>query len=193
LAAVITAGAACSSSHRTDPTTTTSATSTTFAPTGSNPEVIPSVITPAYVDAVFKVLNHINGDATRQLFGSGSVDPIVRADLRALFSDPLYSQELANASASLATNRNSLRNPIGDVVTTVKRVISASPRCVFVETVSDFSPVDIHPSQAASEYWVLVPKVPTNDPMRLNRTAWALSFNADYLTPTSIPNQCAGH
>jgi hypothetical protein len=192
LAAVITAGASCSSGHRTDPTTTTPATSTTFSPTGSNPDVIPSVITPAYVDAVFKVLNHIKGAATRELYASGSVDQKVRVDLRSIFNDPLYRQELSNAAASLSVERAALRNPIGDVITSVKRVVSASSQCVFVETVSDFSLVDVHPSQAASEYWVLTPKVLANDPSGLNSTPWAISFNADYLTPTSIPDQCVG-
>ena len=187
VAVVAVVASACSSGgHHSAPGTTTS----TTASAGPNPDVIPSVITPAYVDAVFRVLNHIKGDATRELFAADAVDEKVRDDLRALFTDPLFAQEMANASASLKVNRSTLRQPIGDVLTHVRRVVSASSTCIFVETTSDFSAVDVRPGRAASEYWALVPKPPTNDPELLNRTPWALSFNADYLTPTSVPDQC---
>ena len=175
---------ACSSAHHvTAPTTTTT--------TGPNPDAVPAVITPAYVDAVFKVLNHVYGNATRSLFGSNSVNESVQSDLRAIFKTPLLTQELQNAASSLLGSRANLRSPIGDIVTEVNDLVSASPSCIFVETTSDFSAVLIHPGTAAgSEYWVLRPKTPGSDPGNLNPTSWALSFNADYLTPKSIPNQC---
>ncbi len=189
VAVVAVVASACSSGgHHSAAGTTTS----TTASAGPNPDVIPSVITPAYVDAVFRVLNHINGNATRELFRAGSVTRSVRVDFRALFNDPLYQQELRNAAASLRVTRSSLRDPIGDVTTTVQSVISASSRCIFVATRSDFSAVDVHPTQAPAEYWGLEPKSPGDDPSNLNSTPWALWFNADYLTPTSIPDQCVG-
>ena len=65
--------AACSGkSHDSAPTTpppTTAATTQASPPTtaGPNPDVIPPVITAAYVNAVFAVLNHVYGDATRTI------------------------------------------------------------------------------------------------------------------------------
>ena len=68
--------AACSGkSHDAAPTTsappppTTAATTQASLPasTTPNPDVIPPVITVAYVNAVFAVLNHINGNAARSL------------------------------------------------------------------------------------------------------------------------------
>src|SRR5689334_16440037 len=85
--------AACSSGrHRaTGPTTTT-------AP---DPAVVPAVITPAYVDAVFVVLNHVYSDAARRLRVAHSVTPEVRADLRAVFNDPVYATQLQAAEQAL--------------------------------------------------------------------------------------------
>lgn len=188
--AVMLVGTACSSgSHRAADPTTTSSTSTTVPP-GPDPYVVPSVITPAYVNAVFRVLNHIEGDVSRELVAHDAVTPRALADLRALFNDPLYSKEVTIAQQSLAYLSN-VRRPPGDVVTTVVKIISASPTCIFVSTHSQFGAVVIKPVKAAaSEYWVLKPKKVGNDPENINPTPWALSFNADYLTPTSIPDQC---
>ena len=187
-------GACSSGGHRPDPSTSSSvaAPTTSTAPVAPNPYVVPPVITPAYVDAVFKVLNHIYGDATRELYSANGVDATVRLDLRALFSDPLYAQELVNAAASLSIGRTELRNPIGDVVTTVNQVVSQSSRCIFVETVSDFSAVNLRPGSAGSEYWELTTKDPSNDPQHINTTPWALSFNADFVNKTVVPDQCVG-
>src|ERR1700757_4349359 len=89
--------AACSSgSHQASPSTTPPAPSTSAAgqTTVPNPDVIPPVITVAYVNAVFKALNHINGDAVRSLVASRQVTPTVETYLRAIYNDPLYTEEL---------------------------------------------------------------------------------------------------
>jgi hypothetical protein len=191
LAAVITAGASCSSGHRTDPTTTTSPTSTTFSPTGSNPDVIPSVITPAYVDAVFKVLNHIYGNATRALKASDRVTPEVQADLRAIFNDPMYASQVAEAQQSLDGPIENVRANSGDAVTTVRRVIATAVGCIYVQTMTSLTDVLINQTPSPTdEYYTLQRKQPGADPNDLNSTPWAISFNVDYLVPTTAPPQC---
>jgi hypothetical protein len=193
LAAVIAGGAACSSGHRTDPTKTTSTTSTSFSPTGANPDVIPSVITPAYVDAVFNVLEHIDGNASRALIASNAVTPTVLADIRAIYNDPLYAQEVEIAHQSLQGSLSNVKRPPGDVRITVSSLISGSRTCIFVRTTSDYTAVLLHPGPAvAAEYWALTPKVRADDPSGINPTEWALSFNVDFPTPTTVPNQCGG-
>ncbi len=191
-AAVALLVAGCSSGHHAAaPTTTTLPPGHTAG--SPNPDVIPPVITPAYVNAVFAALNHVDGDATRQMVSSGSVTPRAQADLRAIYNDPLFTQELRIAEQSLKAGTRGVRRPPGDVVTTVSKMISATPTCIFVATTSDFSAVLVNPgTPAASEYWVLRPKQRNGDPRKLNPTPWALAFNADYLTPTTIPDQCSG-
>jgi hypothetical protein len=173
---------------------TTSATVQVTPPTTAlvNPDVIPPVITAAYVNAVFAVLNHINGDAVRALVASKQVTPTVRLYLRAAYNDPLYAEEITIAQQSIDGNLSNVRSPPGDILTRVERLISATPTCIFAETQSDFSNVVRGSAPpAASEYFSLSLKELANDPHRVNRTPWEFSFNADYQTPKSIPSQCA--
>lgn len=157
-----------------------------------NPDVIPAVITPAYVNAVFAVLNHINGNAVRSMLAANSVTPAVRRDLRAIFADPLYAQELKIANQSLHSDLSNVRKPPGDRVTRVHKIISASRHCIFVETTTDLSKVLLRaPAPAASEYYGLDLKTAADDPHHFNPTPWAIYFNATYRNPTTIPDQCA--
>lgn len=183
--------AACSTgTHQAAPATTTPAPPTS-APL--DPSVIPPVITVPYVNAVFAVLNHINGDAARSLIASRRLTPTVIADLRAIYGDPLYAVEIRVADEALTTDFANVRMPPGDRRTLVTRVISASARCVFVETRSDLSAVEIVPTRsAASEYWDLRPKQAGSDPRKINPTPWALAFNEAFLTPTTVTDQCSG-
>lgn len=191
LAAVLAILAGCSSASRHTASSSTSAHGQTDA--APNPDVIPPVITPAYVNAVFAVLNHVDGNATRELVADRAVTPTVTRDLRAIYNDPLFATEERIASQTLKGGFGGIKDPPGDVVTTVVQLIDASASCIFIATRSDFESVSVNPgAPAASEYWSLKPKQATNDPGHLNPTPWALSFNADYLTPTTIPNQCSG-
>lgn len=156
-----------------------------------NPDVIPAVITPAYVDAVFAVLNHINGNAVRSMLAANAVTPTVQRDLRAIYSPPLYAVELRVFQTGLAEGRSNLRQPVGDRRTTVRAILSATAQCIFVETSSDLSEVELRPTASpASEYWQLERKVATQDPNGINPTPWSLKFNQDYETPTTVPNPC---
>jgi hypothetical protein len=191
--AVVIAFTACSSgSHQATPTTLPAATpAPTAATTAINPDVIPPVITVAYVNAVFAVLNHINGDVSRNLITDDRVTVQDKTYLRAIYDNPLYGQEVVIAQQSLGENLQNVRHPPGDVITRVRRLLSASHSCVFVETQSNFSSVLIDPGPpAASEYFELAPKQPGIDPQHLNPTPWALRFNASYVTPTTITDQC---
>lgn len=159
---------------------------------GPNPDVIPAVITPAYVDAVFKVLNHIDGNVTRLLAAQHFVSPAVRQDYRAIYNDPMYQSELAAADESLQQGViENVRPDAGDATTSVVRLISASAKCIFVETRTDLSAVFIQQRpMPASEYYELSPKQHGADPLRLNPTPWAISFNVAYLQPTDAQTRC---
>ncbi len=163
----------------------------TASPNGVNPDVIPAVITIPYVDAVFKVLNHINGDAVRTVIGAGSLTPSALADIKAIYAPPLLTVELKVFAVGLTQDRSNLRSPIGDRITTVRRLIYASNSCVFVETRTQLTNVEISPTAApASEYWELVTKTSLQDPGHLNPTPWSLDYNVDYLVPTNMANIC---
>lgn len=174
------------------PTPTTAATVQATPPTTApNPDVIPPVITVAYVNAVFAVLNHINGDAVRALVAANQVTSTVRLYLRAVYNDPLYAEEVKIAQQSIDGSLSNVRQPPGDRTTRTNKLIAATKSCVFIETSTDLSRVLVHPTaEAASEYYTLTAKQPRVDPQHLNPTPWAISFNATYVVPTTIPNQC---
>jgi hypothetical protein len=158
-----------------------------------NPDVVPPVITVAYVNAVLVALNHVYGNATRALRSSHAITPQVMRDLRSIFNDPLYNQQIQAAGVSLHGAIDNVRPNAGDGTTVVTHLISASPRCIFIETSTDLSRVLVHLTpQAASEYYELAPKNSKNDGSRLNPTPWAFAYNSAFLTPTNVKNQCAG-
>ena len=172
--------------------TTSTSPITTTSPNAINPDVIPAVITIPYVDAVFKVLEHIDGNISRSLLLTGRLTQQDIMDLRAIYSGALYAQEVKIAQQSIGGDLSNVRRPPGDVIIKVLRIIYASRDCIFVSTQSDYSSVLIDPGQSpASEYWTLGQKLTISDPGNINPTQWSLQFNADFTTPTEIPNQCS--
>ena len=123
--------AACSGkSHDAAPTTsappppTTAATTQASPPasTAPNPDVIPPVITVAYVNAVFAVLNHLNGDAVSALVASRHVTPTVEAVSPCRISTIRCMQKRSGSPLeSLMAPSDNVRQPPGDGVTTVER------------------------------------------------------------------------
>jgi hypothetical protein len=145
----------------------------------------------AYVDAVLAALNHVYGNATRALRSSHAVSAEVKTDLRSIFNDPLYDQQVDAAKLSLQGVINNVRSHPGDLKTTVSRLLTASTSCIFVKTQTDFSSAFIHTTpEPASEYFELAPKQPDDDPSNLNPTRWAFAKSLAYRTPTSIASTC---
>jgi hypothetical protein len=187
LAAVVVS--ACSAPGRSNSSPASTPTATADPPT--DPYAIPAVITPSYVDTVFAALNHVNGDAVRSLIAAGQLSDFVRQRLRAIYNDPLFAVELKVFNAGLTLDRSNLRNPIGDRSTIVNTLVSASPTCIFVETSTNLSAVEIHSTgSAVSEYWELQHTQPGADPDRLNPTPWSFALNDAFETKNTMTNQC---
>ncbi|MCU4184240.1 hypothetical protein K6U06_07695 [Acidiferrimicrobium sp. IK] len=149
----------------------------------------------AYVNAVLAQLNHVYGDVSRQDLAAMSLPKTSAAMLRAIFNDPLFTQELSVATNGLLGDLSNVRRPPGDRVTRVVRLLSASPTCIFAQTSTDYSKVLVKEGQpVGAEYYELTPKAPGNDPQHLNPTPWAIQANEAFSTPppTVPPNPCAG-
>ena len=168
-----------------------SATPSSTAPSSViNPDVIPPVITMPYVDAVFKVLEHIDGNVSRSLLLAGRLTQTDLTDLRAIYGNPLYAQEVKIAQQSIGENLSNVRRPPGDVVVKVLKILSASSDCIFVSTRSDYSSVLINPGQTpASSYFGLDQKTSQAEPS-INPTPWSIFFNEVFMKPAAIPDQC---
>ena len=196
--------AGCSSAGRvsadspTSAATTVAATTlpavTTTSGTGINPDVIPSVITVPYVNAVFKVLEHLDGDVSRSLLAAGRLTPSATSYLRSIFNDPLYAKEVTISKQSIAGDTSNVRRPPGDVVLKVVDLVSASPTCIFASTSADYSAVLIKPeTPPASAYIGLDLKQVGANNGSFNPTPWAIFFNAVFVQEAVVPNQCASH
>lgn len=184
--AILVSGCSSARHHATGPTTTTAVAAS------PDPDVIPAVITPAYVDSVFRVLNHVYGDATRNLVSGKAVTPDVAADLRSIFADPLYGQQISEAQQSLQGPISNVRADPSDAVTAVDRLLFASSDCILVQTTTTLAGVLIRPTPApVAEYYELGRKQPGLDPGGRNPTPWVITFNADYLKPSPPPTRCA--
>jgi hypothetical protein len=184
-------GLAACSSARPHASAPLSPTSTTVAKP-ADPYAIPAVITPAYVDSVFAALNHVNGDASRLLVADRTVNKGVTSILRSIYNDPLYAEQVKIAGQSLQGNLSDVRHPVGDIRTVVAQLISGSGSCIFVRTRSDYAAVVTNPGPpAGSEYFELRPTQVGDNSTSINPTPWSMAFNAVYMTPTPIPNQCA--
>jgi hypothetical protein len=176
-------------------TTTTATTPTTTSPPPStssaiDPTRVPAVVTPSYVDAVFVVLNHIYGNALRLDLQTVDVPPQSVADLRSIYNDPLFGQEVTIASQTLTGNLSNVRMPPGDQVTRVTRLISSSPSCIFIEATTTVRQVVFKTPPVGYEYFELQPKQAGIDPQNLNSTPWAISFNVFYSSPTPQADPC---
>lgn len=184
---VLLATAACGG--RADPTrgAASRSTSTTRVP---DTRVVPRHITVAYVNAVFVKLNHVYGNAVRAAVKAKAVTPAVLADLHAIYKQPEYGRKIVLFKVSLRTELHELRNPPGNQITTVRKLLSASASCIFVETVTNFKAVMIRESKPApSEYEKLVRRTRA-DSDGMNPTPWAVSLDAVFAKPTVLDNQC---
>lgn len=177
-------GCAGSGGHKAAPTSVA-------RPVGPNPDVVPAVITPAYVDAVFVELNRIYGDATRLEIGTDSVSTEVYQLLRSIYTDPDYGFQVKIFKQSLADGFANVVKPPGDRTTKVLKLLSATPSCILVQTETTFRGVVLHPGPpAASEYYMLGLKPPNYDPNHINPTPWAISINVSFTTPTTVALSC---
>ncbi len=159
------------------------------APTATmNLAVIPPVITPAYVNAVFLQLNHVYGNALRQLVATHDVNADVSADLRAIYDDPQYAHEMNIFSAGL-TDLTRVKSPPGDPIITVKSIQEAAATCIETTVSIDGSPVTHSAAAPVTGYVVLDPSLPSNDPRKLNSTAWTMQYEEP--VPPPVGTTCA--
>lgn len=185
--------AACSdgSGSSAEPTVPTAAStsSTTATPDVS---IIPETIDEPYLNAVLAALDEVDGQATRMIKESKRFTPEAADLLNAIYSD----SELQNQSdvwfASLGNDPDlkGLRPTPGNRRTTVARVIASSPSCVWLAVRRDYSLVNVDPGPSRTEYVALEPLDGSNDPKRVNRTAWMITADGYRQDGAEPSNPC---
>ncbi|HEX2047984.1 MAG TPA: hypothetical protein VHF27_09475 [Acidimicrobiales bacterium] len=132
----------------------------------------------ATVDRVLVGLDGVVGDLQRMLVKDRQLTPEVVDRLQAIYTGPELLNQIDAFRADLASGLARYEDVPGNRVTTVSRLITYFPMCVFAEVRRDYSPITQGPAlKPASLYVILVPKHEDDDPRRLNPTPWAMLYD----------------
>jgi hypothetical protein len=151
---------------------TVSATPRPPAPTGEGAEEAASI------DRILAGLDGVMGDAQRLLMRERRISPEVTDRLQAIYVGPELLNQIDAFRADVANGLVGIKDPPGNRVTTVSRLITVSPICIFVEVSRDYSPATAGAAPRPSKlYVVLVTKTEGDDPRQLNPTPWAMLYD----------------
>jgi hypothetical protein len=132
----------------------------------------------ATVDRILAGLDGVMGDLQRILVRERRITPEVTDRLQAIYVGPELLNQIDAFRADVANGLVCMKNPPGNRVTTVSRLITVSPICIFAEVARDYSPVTAGAGpRPASLYVVLVTKAEGDDPRQLNPTPWAMLYD----------------
>ena len=132
----------------------------------------------ATVNRILAGLDGVMGDLQRILMRERRITSEVTDRLKAIYAGPELLNHIDAFRADVANGLTGYKDPPGNRVTTVSRLITASPICVFAEVTRDYGPVTAGPPQPPSSlYVVLVAKAEADDPRRLNPTPWTMLYD----------------
>lgn len=192
-ALLLTASAGCSPSvaDRAGP----SATVGTEPPrtTTTNPYAVPAVIDVAYVNRVLAGLDAAVGDVLRIVIRTNTLPQESYDRLKALYADPVFMQiKIDGYQRDIRESFKSYKTNPGNKTSTVSRLISAQPTCVFVQVKRDYTSVGISPIVDLDIQWVGLKLLdPARDPNRYNPTPWAYIYDGFPSDRSQPPDPCA--
>jgi hypothetical protein len=132
----------------------------------------------ATIDRILAGLDGVMGDVQRNLVRDRRITTEVTDGLRSIYVGPELLNQIDAFRADVANGLVGMKNPPGNRVTTVSRLITVSPICIFVEVTRDYSPVTAGAApRPASLYVVLVTKTEADDPRQLNPTPWTMLYD----------------
>jgi hypothetical protein len=172
----------------TAPPATTTDPSTTLPPT----TLVPTKITVAYVDEVLAKLNHVYGDALRDLVMTRTVSSNIVSALKAIYESPLYRTEVQIFREGLKDDGlSNIRLHPGDRKMDVIALVSASRACVFAKVKIDESSVDKTQVPAShAVYEGLKAKPSSQFRNTLNPTPWEFFFDLSTDAPERVADPC---
>ena len=157
-----------------------------LATTTTNPYAVPAVIDEAYVNRVLAGLDHSIGDIVRQVVTTKTFTRETEERFTAVYTGRHLQYQLDSILADLQGGLVNAKPSPGDQVTTVNRLITATPTCIFAEVHRDYSAVVIKESPLLSTQWVVLRPVEAVTARIYNPTGWLFSydgFQADYSAP----------
>lgn len=169
---------------------TTAPSSTTKTPDVS---VIPATIDAAYLNAVLAALDEVDGQATRIIKADKRFSTAAADLLNAIYSDGAFSKQSEAWYSALSEDpdlTHLIANP-GNRRTTVDRVLTASPQCVWIAVTRDHSASASSPAPPDDEYLTLRPLDRTNDPAKVNPSPWMIDAEGATKDGSEPSNPCA--
>lgn len=132
----------------------------------------------ASVNHILAGLDGVMGDLQRILAKERQITPDVTDRLRAIYAGPELLNQIDAFKADVASGLLGYKAVPGNRVTTVSRLITATPICMFAEVQRDYSPVAVGlSSKPTTLYVVLINKEDGDDPKHLNPTPWTMIYD----------------
>ncbi|MGI8685582.1 MAG: hypothetical protein ACR2MO_10935 [Acidimicrobiales bacterium] len=155
---------------------------------------IPQKIDEAYLNAVLAALDEVDGQAVRLIYATKQFTPEAADLVNAIYSDEETNRRANGWFSALAEDHElrSIKPNPGNRKTTVSRLITTMPACVWMAVERDHALDSVDPGPPRIEYVALRPLDRSNDPKGRNPTAWMITsdgFNPDGSEPG---NQCEG-
>ncbi len=145
----------------------------------------------ATVNRILTGLDGVIGDLQRTLVRDRRITADVTDRLKALYTGPELLNQIDAFRADVTGGLVGYKNPPGNRVTTVRRLITASPICIFVEVSRNYGPITDGPAPPPSTlYVVLVTKTEADDPKALNPTPWAMLYDGVQADGTQPEDVC---
>lgn len=168
----------------TGPTTTEPPTTITTVDPFTVPDD-PADITEAYVEAVLRELERINGDALRLAIAEG-MSPAV-ADLLLAIGSPDFAERRADLLLEESeAGWPGIRQSPGDVITFVTDILAATVDCVGVAAKQDFSRV----GEGNNVVSVRI-ELERREPTTVNRTGWVFVLRQPVTESSELDEPCS--
>ena len=132
----------------------------------------------ATVNRILAGLDGVMGDAQRALVRERRITTEVTDRLKAIYAGPELLNHIDAFRKDVADGLAGYKDPPGNRVSTVSRLITLSPICMFVEVSRAYAPVTAGPApRPSSLFVVLVTKEEADDPRQLNPTPWTMLYD----------------
>ncbi len=166
-----------SSAEKAGPTATVATEVPTTATT--NPYAVPPVIDAAYINRVLAGLDAAVGDIVRLVVRTKTIPPEAYNRLKALYADPGFMQiKIDGYQRDIREEFKSYKSDPGNKVSTVSKVITSRPTCIFVQVNRDYSAVGLTTLPELNVQWIgLRLSEALSDPARYNPTPWSYIYD----------------
>jgi hypothetical protein len=154
--------------------------------TAADPYAVPATIDAAYLNRVFAALDAVDSDATRIIVETRSLPPAAADRLVSIYGQQELPVQTARWLDRIDAGLPEFKPHPGAQKTTVVRLLSSRPTCVFATVKRDHTAVAIDPPPSHEIFVYLAPLDPVRNQKGFNPTPWAIGgegFNSDGSMP----------